>query len=38
MSRAARSTPMTAPMSHSAKATDPTPPLQKPDRQDPATA
>ena len=30
--RAARSTPMTAPMSHSAKATDAITPLQKPDR------
>lgn len=36
--RAARSTPMTAPMSHSAKATDPMPPLQKPDRHSTATA
>jgi len=36
--RAARSTPMTAPMSHSAKATDAMPPLQMPDRHSTATA
>jgi hypothetical protein len=36
--RAARSTPMTAPMSHTAKATDAMPPLQKPVRDRPATA
>src|SRR5215207_5168329 len=36
--RAARSTPMTAPMSHAAKATDAMPPLQKPVRDSPATA
>jgi hypothetical protein len=36
--RAARSTPMTAPMSHTAKATDAMPPLQKPVRDSPATA
>lgn len=36
--RAARSTPMTAPMSHSAKATDAMPALQKPDRHSTATA
>src|SRR5215213_8860560 len=36
--RAARSTPMTAPMSHTAKATDAMPPLQKPVTDRPATA
>jgi hypothetical protein len=36
--RAARSTPMTAPMSHTAKATEAMPPLQKPVRDSPATA
>jgi hypothetical protein len=36
--RAARSTPMTAPTSHNAKATDAMPPLQKPVSDSPATA
>lgn len=36
--RAARSSPMTAPMSHRAKATDAMPPLQKPDRHTAAIA
>jgi hypothetical protein len=36
--RAARSTAMTAPMSHSAKASHAMPPLQKPDMQSTATA